>query len=75
MNSVISVEGVPGYAYTPLMPACTAPRAMASSPNNNLVGTIIALDLKRTNLIIPPNNYSRFQKKEAAIRPPPVYDL
>jgi hypothetical protein len=40
MNSVISVEGVPGYAYTPLIPACTAPSAIASSPNNNLVETI-----------------------------------
>ena len=32
--SVISVEGVPGYAYTPEIPASIAACAMASSPKN-----------------------------------------
>jgi cell division protein FtsI/penicillin-binding protein 2 len=32
---MISVEGVPGYAYIPLNPASSAALAMASSPSNN----------------------------------------
>ena len=32
---VISVDGVPGYEYTPDSPASMAPWAIASSPNNN----------------------------------------
>lgn len=37
INSVISVEGVPGYAYTPEIPASNAPCAMASAPSNSFV--------------------------------------
>ena len=39
--SVISVEGVPGYAYTPESPAWMAPKAMASSPNSNRFSVIL----------------------------------
>ena len=46
INSVISVEGVPGYAYTPDKPASNAAWATASSPKKSV------LDIKNVfNLI------------------------
>jgi hypothetical protein len=34
--SIISVEGVPGYAYMPLKPESRAACAIASSPSSNI---------------------------------------
>src|SRR5574344_1820510 len=49
MYAVISVEGVPGYAYTPDKPASNAACALASSPSKSCLSIFLSFGV---NLVL-----------------------